>query len=70
MRFLLTGTVERNAANAQSANELAARASTVAGKGGDVMAQVVATMGRIKDGSARIADIIGVIKRPRRRRKA
>ena len=57
----LTGTVQRNAANAQSANELAAQASTVAGKGGDVMAQVVSTMAGIKDGSARIADIIGVI---------
>jgi methyl-accepting chemotaxis protein len=57
----LTGTVQRNAANAQNANQLAARASTVAGKGGDVMTQVVSTMGQIKDGSARIADIIGVI---------
>jgi methyl-accepting chemotaxis protein len=57
----LTDTVQRNAANAQNANQLAAHASTVAGKGGDVMAQVVSTMGRIKDGSARIADIIGVI---------
>jgi methyl-accepting chemotaxis protein len=57
----LTGTVQRNAANAQNANDLAARASTGAVKGGDVMAQVVSTMGHIKDGSARIADIIGVI---------
>ncbi|MFL6636781.1 MAG: methyl-accepting chemotaxis protein [Massilia sp.] len=57
----LTDTVQRNAANAQNANQLAAHASTVAGKGGDVMTQVVSTMGRIKDGSARIADIIGVI---------
>jgi methyl-accepting chemotaxis protein len=57
----LTDTVQRNAANAHSANDLAAHASTVAGKGGDVMTQVVSTMGRIKDGSARIADIIGVI---------
>jgi len=57
----LTGTVQRNAANAKSANELAAHASGVAGKGGAVMAQVVSTMGAIKDGSARIADITGVI---------
>ena len=57
----LTQTVQRNAANAQSANELAARASNVAGKGGAVMAQVVSTMGSIRDGSARIADITGVI---------
>jgi methyl-accepting chemotaxis protein len=57
----LTQTVQRNAANAQDANELAARATAVAGKGGDVMAQVVSTMGHIKDGSARISDIIGVI---------
>jgi methyl-accepting chemotaxis protein len=57
----LTHTVQRNAASAQNANELAARASSVAGRGGDVMTQVVSTMGEIKDGSARIADIIGVI---------
>ncbi|NIA52110.1 hypothetical protein HAV22_00395 [Massilia sp. TW-1] len=57
----LPDTVKRNAANAQNANELAACSSTAAGKGGDVMAQVVSTMGQIKDGSARISDIIGVI---------
>jgi len=57
----LTETVHRNADNAKRANELAVCASGVAGKGGSVMAQVVSTMGAIKEGSARIADITGVI---------
>ena len=57
----LTGTVQQNAQNAHEANGLAASASTVAGKGGAVVAQVVATMGSINDSSRKIVDIIGVI---------
>ena len=57
----LTGTVQQNAQNAHQANGLAATASTVAGKGGAVVAQVVATMGSINDSSRKIVDIIGVI---------
>ena len=57
----LTSTVQRNAQNASEANGLAASASTVAGKGGAVVAQVVDTMGSINDSSRKIVDIIGVI---------
>ena len=57
----LTGTVQQNAQNAHEANALAASASTVAGKGGAVVAQVVDTMGSINDSSRKIVDIIGVI---------
>jgi len=46
----LPRTVQRNAASAQYANELAARGSSVAGRGGDVMTQVVSTTGEILDG--------------------
>ncbi|SFF51097.1 methyl-accepting chemotaxis protein [Duganella sp. CF458] len=57
----LTDTVQQNASNAQQANQLAADAAHVAEQGGDVVSQVVVTMGAIKDSSARISDIIGVI---------
>ncbi len=57
----LTGTVKQNADNARQANQLAATASTVAVKGGQVVSQVVDTMGSIKASSRKIADIISVI---------
>ena len=57
----LTGTVKQNADNARQANQLAVLASSVAGKGGSVVAQVVDTMGSIKESSRKIVDIIGVI---------
>ena len=57
----LTGTVQQNADNARSANQLALAAREQAEKGGDVVGEVVATMGSITDSSRRIADIIGVI---------
>ncbi len=57
----LTDTVQQNASNAQQANQLAADAAHVAEQGGEVVSQVVATMGAIKDSSSRISDIIGVI---------
>jgi methyl-accepting chemotaxis protein len=57
----LTGTVATNADNARQANQLALGASEVAIRGGDVVEQVVATMGEISDSSRKIADIIGVI---------
>ena len=57
----LTATVRNNADNAHAANLLAIAATTVAGKGGTVVSQVVETMGAIKDSSRKIADIIGVI---------
>ncbi|MGV8893548.1 MAG: Cache 3/Cache 2 fusion domain-containing protein [Burkholderiaceae bacterium] len=57
----LTGTVKQNADNARQANQLAATASTIAVKGGQVVSQVVDTMGSIKASSRKIADIISVI---------
>ncbi|UUX95823.1 methyl-accepting chemotaxis protein [Aquabacterium sp. J223] len=57
----LTRTVGRNADNAAEADALVGRAANEAGDGGRVVGEVVATMGSIRDGSRRIAEIIGVI---------
>jgi methyl-accepting chemotaxis protein len=57
----ITSTVKGNAANAVQANELARKASQVAVKGGDVVAQVVDTMDSINQSSRKIVDIISVI---------
>jgi methyl-accepting chemotaxis protein len=57
----LGSTVKQNADNSRQANQLAQGASTVAIKGGEVVAQVVSTMQGINDSSRRIADIINVI---------
>jgi len=57
----LSTTVRQNADNAGQANQLAQGASEVAGRGGAVVGEVVATMRGINDSSRKIADIIGVI---------
>ena len=57
----LTVTVHHSADAAAQANQLASSASTVAQRGGEVVAQVVATMNEINGASKKIADIIGVI---------
>ncbi|MDX2218650.1 MAG: methyl-accepting chemotaxis protein [Burkholderiales bacterium] len=57
----LTGTVKQNAENAKQANQLAVSASEVARKGGDVVNQVVVTMGDISTSAKKIEDIISVI---------
>ncbi|MEJ6001747.1 methyl-accepting chemotaxis protein [Paucibacter soli] len=57
----LGSTVRNNADNAQQANQLALGASEVASRGGEVVAQVVQTMGGINESSRKIADIISVI---------
>ncbi|NML44014.1 methyl-accepting chemotaxis protein [Ramlibacter sp. G-1-2-2] len=57
----LTTTVTQNAEIAGEATRLAREASGVAGKGGEVVSQVVGTMDAITESSRRIADIIGVI---------
>ncbi len=57
----LTGTVGQTADSARTANQLAASASDVAQRGGQVVAQVVTTMDEITASSKRIADIIGTI---------
>lgn len=57
----LTSTVKQNADNAREANRLVASASETAIKGGAAVAQVVGTMGSIRESSRKIVDIIGVI---------
>jgi methyl-accepting chemotaxis protein len=57
----LTSTVRQNADNARQANQLVMSASSQAQKGGQVVGEVVATMGAISESSRKIADIIGVI---------
>ena len=57
----LTSTVRGNAENARSANQLAIGAGDVAERGGQVVHQVVDTMGQINAQSRKIEDIIGVI---------
>ena len=57
----LTSTVKQNAENARQANLLVGGASSVASRGGAVVAQVVHTMGEINASSNRIVDIISVI---------
>ncbi|MES2162755.1 MAG: methyl-accepting chemotaxis protein [Pseudomonadota bacterium] len=57
----LTSTVRQNADNARQANQLVISAADVASRGGEVVSQVVQTMGEINDSSRKIVDIIGVI---------
>jgi methyl-accepting chemotaxis protein len=57
----LTSTVKLSAENAKQADQLAAAASGAAGKGGEVVAQVVATMEQISAASKKIGEIITVI---------
>jgi len=57
----LTTTVKQNADNARQANQLVVSASEFATKGGQVVGQVVDTMGSIKESSRKIVDIISVI---------
>jgi len=57
----LTSTVKQNAENAKQANQLAANASDIAVKGGQVVNEVVHTMGSISASSKKIMDIISVI---------
>ena len=57
----LNATVKNNADSAQRAAQLARAASEVAVRGGNMVTQVVATMGEIHASSQRIADIIGTI---------
>jgi methyl-accepting chemotaxis protein len=57
----LTTAVRLNAQNSGVANELVEAASQHACSGGEIVAQVVLTMGSIKESSRRIVDIIGVI---------
>ena len=57
----LTVTVKQNADNARQANQMALNASSVAQKGGAMVARVIDTMNEINQSSRKISDIIGVI---------
>ena len=57
----LAATVKQNAENAKQANQLAAAASGVAVKGGQVVGNVVTTMSAINESARKIEDIISVI---------
>ena len=57
----LTSTVKQNADHARQANQLVVSAAGHASEGGQVVGEVVDTMGAIKASSARMADIIGTI---------
>ncbi|MDQ1833286.1 methyl-accepting chemotaxis protein [Massilia scottii] len=54
-------TVGENAARALQADQLVLSASSIAGKGGQAVAQVGATMGQISDSAVKIVDIISLI---------
>ena len=56
-----TGTVAQSAQAAHQANGLAAKASTAAAEGGEVVTQVVQTMDAISASSRKISDITSVI---------
>lgn len=57
----LTSTVKQNSDNARQANVLASTATTLATEGGNVVGQVVQTMGEINESARKIVDIISVI---------
>jgi len=57
----LTDTVRANAANASQANQLVVSATGIATRGGEVVGNVVATMGAINTSARKIVDIITVI---------
>ena len=57
----LNVTVRQNAASARQANELARGSNEIAARGGQMVQQVVRTMGDIQSSAQKIASIIGVI---------
>lgn len=57
----LASTVQQNTESAMHANKMAGGASVVAGKGGDIVSQVVTMMGEISGSSKKIVDIISLI---------
>jgi aerotaxis receptor len=56
-----SSTVKQNADNSAQANKLAQNASEVAVQGGEIVADVIATMDEINNSSRKIVDIIGLI---------
>ncbi|WP_300079099.1 methyl-accepting chemotaxis protein [Giesbergeria sp.] len=57
----IASTVQTNADTARQATQLSSSASQTAHRGGQVMTEVVTTMGEINEASRKIADIIAVI---------
>ncbi|MGO4474991.1 methyl-accepting chemotaxis protein [Massilia sp. 2TAF26] len=57
----LTSIVKTNADNARQARQFVVSAADHASRGGEVVTEVVSTMGAIKQSSAKIVEIIGVI---------
>lgn len=57
----LTSTVKQNAENAHHASQLATDASHNASRGGDIISDVISTMGGISQSSGKIGEIISVI---------
>jgi len=57
----LTSTVKQNAENAHHASQLATEASQNASRGGEIISNVIATMGGISHSSGKIGEIITVI---------
>lgn len=57
----LTSTVKQSAESARHAHQLVTSTVDIAVNGGEVVEQVISTMGSIKESSGKIADIIGVI---------
>lgn len=57
----LTSTVKQNAENAHHASQLATDASHNASRGGDIISDVISTMGGISKSSGKIGEIISVI---------
>jgi methyl-accepting chemotaxis protein len=57
----LTGNIRNSTDSAHTANQLAGSAAAVARRGGEVVSNVVQTMGQINASSKKIGDIIGVI---------
>ena len=57
----MTGTVKQNAESSHHASSLVTSTAQIAVHGGEVVGEVIRTMGSIKESSKKIADIIGVI---------
>ncbi len=57
----LASTVQQNSGNASHANELAGKAAIIAGRGGEIVQEVVTMMDEIGSSSKKIVDIISII---------
>lgn len=60
-KLWLTATVRQNAENADQANKVSDATTASVAHGQEVISQVVSTMGEIRSGSSKVADIISMI---------